>query len=352
MAQQRRNRKSDEKQEQSTPRTGTTGSRRRAGGQRGEEGTRPSEGSRAASGSRAAERIKERERERSRRRNLTIIGIVVGLALVFVILFILVNVPQEAPIPDATAARYADVPVSRTQDGYPLLGDSNASVKVTLYSSFDCPSCRNLHDEIIDELVQRVRDEKIALTFVPLFGYGTVPNGQGAAIAAVCAAEQRLFWPFHDMLFDWQGRFGNQSFTNNRIIAGLDTLGLDRGQHSACVASGSVQELLTTARNTAAALLNFAGAPTVAINGVVPLNDEQTAITAPSEVLAAIDREIERVTTSGPAPESTAEATAEATSESTPEAETTAEPAALVVPEATLEATPEATAEATAEAGG
>ncbi|MCK6578548.1 MAG: DsbA family protein [Anaerolineae bacterium] len=327
MAQQRRNRKTDSKPEQSA------------------QPSRPT-----ASGSRAAERIRERERERQRRRLIMIVGTVVGLAVLFAVIFILVNLPQEAPIPQATTARYADLPVSRTQEGYPLLGEPNASVKVSLYSSFDCPSCRDLHDQIIDELVTRVRDEKIAVIYVPLFGYGTVPNGQGAAIAAVCAAEQQAFWQFHDMLFDWQGRYGNQSFTNNRLVAGLDALGLNRGQHSACVASGSVQELLTTARNNALALLSFNGAPTVAINGVVPLSEEQTALTAAADILAAIDAEIERVSAIEPIPEATAEPESAPALESTPEA--TAEPAGAAVPESTPESTPEATTEAAAEAGG
>jgi protein-disulfide isomerase len=306
--------------------------------------------SRSITASRDAERQKAREAERIRRRNITI-GLVVGaIALVIVVLLILINIPQEAPIPPETAARYDGLAVSRTEDGYPVLGESDARVKVSLYSSFDCPNCRTFHDETIDALVERVRNGQIALTFVPLYGYGTVPNGQGAAIAALCAIEQRQFWQFQGMLFAWKGVYGNQSFANNRISAGITALEMDAGQHRACVNGGSAGDVLNRARSAVQALLNFNGTPTVTINGVVPVETVDgldVPIVGAENILAAIDREIER--TSG-GPEATPEATAEAvipdaTPEATPEA--TAEPAAEATPEVTPDMTPEATPEAT-----
>lgn len=300
-----------------------------------------------AGGTRAAERIKERERERQRRRIYTIGAVVVALVVIFAILFILVNVPQDAPIPEGSAARYADIQMLRSQEGFPLLGDLSTPVKVTLYTGFDCNACREFHDQIIDGLVQRVRDGKIALIFAPLYGTNDVANGQGAAVAAICSAEQRVFWQFQDMLYDWESKYGNQSFTNNRINAGVDALKLDRGQQSACVASSGVQDILNTAKTQAAALLNFHNMPTIAINGVVPLNSDQAPVTTPDEILAAIDQAVENLRAV----------------ESTPEAESTAEVTPAVMPEATeamigaaeatpqVEATAEATPEATTEAG-
>jgi protein-disulfide isomerase len=292
--------------------------------------------------------MKEREAERVRRRNITILVTVAAVIALFTVLIILINIPQEAPIPPETAARYEDIPVSRSPEGYPVLGEPDAAVKVSLYSSFDCPSCRTLHDEMIDPLIERVRAGRVALTYVPLFGYGSVPNGQGAAIAALCAAEQRAFWQFHDMLFSWQGVYGNQSFANNRISAGIDALGLDAGRHRACVNSGAPQEVLARARTAVQGLLNFTGTPTLAINGVVPLDAELAPVVGAENLLAAIDREIARFDTPPipveitpeptAQPEVTPEVTPESTPEMTPEAAATQPP-----PEATPEMTPEAT---------
>ena len=262
--------------------------------------------------------------------------IAVALVVVAVIIIFVVTAPADAPIPSGAVARYEGLAQSRTTEGYPILGDPNGPVQVAEYSSFDCTHCRDFHDQSIDQFVERVRSGAIAFTYVPLYGFGSVTNGQGAAAAAVCAAEQGQFWPFHDALFDWQGQFVNQAFTNNRISAGVDAFKLDRGAYNACV-SGSAGAVLTSARSQAAALLNFTGTPTITINGVVPLGPDQTPLNDAASVIARIDEEIARTPVQPtPQPTTASAATAEATE------------AASVTPEVT-EAASAATAEATAE---
>src|SRR5690606_16752418 len=199
--------------------------------------------------------------------------IAVAVIALAAFIFFIVTAPAEAPIPEAALTRYDDVPQSRTQEGYPRLGDPSDPVQVAEYSSFDCPHCREFHDQTIDAIVERVRGGDAAFTYGPLYGYGGITNGLGAASASLCAADQGAFWTFHDALFDWQGTYGNQAFTNNRIQSGVDALELDRAQYNACISSGSSGEILERARNQALALLNFVGTPTITINGVVPLDD-------------------------------------------------------------------------------
>lgn len=268
---------------------------------------------------RSAERRKEREREKQRQRLITGGIIVVGLVALAVFIFLIVNAPAEAPIPEAAQTRYDDLQQSRTDDGYFRLGSPNAPVQVAEYSSFDCTHCREFHDETIDGIVERVRSGGIAFTYVPLYGFGSVANGLGAAAAAVCAGQQGEFWTFHDALFDWQGVYGNQAFTNNRIQTGIDNLGLDRSRYNSCLASGETSDTLNTARAEASALLNFVGTPTITINGVVPLDENQQPLTASDAILARIDAEIARVQSLRvtPTEEATSEATIDATDEPT-----------------------------------
>lgn len=289
-------------------------------------------------GSRSAVRRQERESERRRRRIITggIIAAVVIAAAVFI--FAVVNAPAEAPIPEASAARYAGITQTRTESGFPRLGDPTVPVQVAIYSSFDCPHCREFHAEAIDQIVDRVRANQIAFTYVPLHGFGGITNGQGAAAASICVAEQGKFWEFHDALFEWQGMFGNQAFTNNRINSGVEALGLDRGAFNACVTSGRASTTLNTADTQRRSLLNFSGTPTITINGIVPLGSDQQPLQTAADIIARIDAEIARFASAPPA---TAEPTAEVTIE--PTAEAIAE-----VPEATAEATEAATPEATA----
>jgi protein-disulfide isomerase len=283
---------------------------------------------------RTAERRKERVRERRRQQLITGGIIIAAVVVVAVFVVLVVNAPADAPIPEAALTRYEDMQQSRTQpEGYPRLGEASAPVQVAEYSSFDCPHCRDFHDQSIDPIVERVRDGRMAFTYVPLHGFGSITNGQGAAAAAVCAAEQGKFWEFHDALFDWQGQFGNQAFTNNRILSGVEALELDRSAYNACIASGRPGEVLNTAQQAASVLIGFNGTPTITINGVVPLGDDQQPLADANAIIARIDEELARV--SAPTAEETPEATAETTPEPTVE-----------VPEAvpTEDATPEATA--------
>lgn len=277
----------------------------------------------AATSGRTAERRKERERQRRRQQLITGGIAVVALAVIAVIVFLIVNAPAEAPISAESLTRYDGVQQSTTEQGYPRLGDPNSPVQVAEYSSFGCSHCRDFHDQTIDQILDRVRAGKIAFTYMPLYGYGGLTNEQGAALAAVCASQQGKFWQFHDALFNWQGLYANQAFSNNRINSGVDGLGLDRGAYNACINSGVPGDVVNAAMAQAQALLNFVGTPTITINGVVPLDENQQAIGDATGVLARIDSEVARL---GVLP--TVEPTAQATSEAT-------EPAAEATPETT-----------------
>lgn len=280
--------------------------------------------------SRTLDRRAERERERRRRRLVTTIIAAVTLVLVIIGLIVITRTPDEAPVPDSARTRYSDLLQSRNTDGYPLLGNATAPVVVTLYSAFDCLPCKAFHDAVIDPLIERVRSEQIAVEFVPLYGRNDATNGQGAAVAAVCAAQQNSFWPFQDMLYSWLGQFpSNLVFRNNRIIGGVANIGLDAGAYEACRNSGLAGELLERARLRAAGLLSFAGPPTVAVNGVVPVDSENQPITDPEGVLAAIDEAVARVT-------GLLTPTVEL------ETEATATPEAVETPAASVESTPAA----------
>ncbi len=298
---------------------------------------------RTGAGARAAERREERERERRRRQYFTwgIIAAIV-IAVIAAVVYI-VRAPADAPIPSGALTRYHDITTSRTKDGFPRLGDPVARVQVAEYSSFDCVDCRSFNDATIDQFADRVRSGKIALTFVPLYNYGDVANGLGAAAASICAAEQAQFWPFHDALFSWAGQYGNQAFTNNRINAGVAAFKLDSGAFSGCISSGRATDVLATAKTQSKALPNFTIPPIVTIDGVVVLGDDQKPLTDPKAIMAKVDEAIQRASLI-PTQQVTAEATGESTAAPTSEATS----AALIAstPEAT--STAEATAAATA----
>lgn len=291
---------------------------------------------------RTRERRKERERAKQRQRQTSIVIGIVAVAVVAVFLFIIASQPAEAPVSEEVLARYDGLAQSKTTEGFPVLGDPNAPVKVVEYSSFDCPHCREFHDQAVPALIDRVRAGDINFTYVPVYGTGGIPNGQGAARAAVCAGEQGAFWQYHDTLFNWQGTFANQAFSQNRLASGVSTLGLNQDTWNTCM-SGTLPDTVITAALTSAQSLgdSFQGTPTILVNGAVSALD-----------LSAINTAIDTALAAAPRPEATVETTAEATAEATMEAtaEATMEATAEATVEATVEAMVEATAEATMEA--
>lgn len=312
----------------------TAKSRVRSGG-RGAESESEARPASGGGGSRAAERKQEREQERQRRRIVGAAVVIGAVALLVIFALLITSIPVDAPVPENAVTRYEGLQQTVTQDGYPQLGNPNAPVRVAVYSSFDCTHCREFHDGYQQALVDRARAGGISLVFVPLYGTGSVTNGEGAGRSALCAAQQGKFWAFQDALFNWQGLYGNQAFTANRLQSGAGTLGVDL--RNGCVTSGTTTDVLTRARTAATNLLNYTGTPTITINGVVPTDNDQVPITDRDALIAAIDAEIARLGGNVTAQaEVTPEATPEATPETTPEA-------------AAVEATPEPTAEATTE---
>lgn len=313
-----------------------------------------------SSASRTVERRQERRQEQQRQR-LVRIGLIIGaIVLVAAFIFLVTQIPADAPLPENVQTRYEGIPQNTTDAGFPRLGDPTAPVQVVEYSSFDCVACKNFHDAAIDGIIERVRGGRVAFTYVPLYGTGSVTNGQGAARAAVCAGQQGQFWPFHDALFHWQNLFGNQAFPQNRILTGVANLGLDRGAFDSCVRSGLPDEVLNAARTQAVGVVNPLVTPAITIQGVLQVDESGQSAADPAAILAAIDRAISgaggavQPTPETPTAESTTEPTAEATDEPSAEATVEAAGSAEVTPEpaeATAESA-EATPEATAESGG
>jgi protein-disulfide isomerase len=280
---------------------------------------------------RTVERRKEREQQKKRQRQTVIIISIVVVAVVLVGLFLLTQQPAEAPIPAEAVARYEGIPQSTTDDGFPVLGNDDAPVKVLEYASFDCTHCREFHDSAMSGLVQRVRNGEVQFTYVPLSGTGSITNGLGAARTAICAGQQGKFWEFHDALFSWQGLYANTAFSDQRLKTGLTNAGIDRGQWDQCMASSTPQTIMDSALR-ASQLQNITGTPSLVVNGtMLPAVDAASLNAAIDQALAASGGVL------APVVEPTLETTAEAASEATQEATS----------DATEEAVVEETAEAT-----
>ena len=291
---------------------------------------------------RTLERRKEREQQKKKQRNVYIVIGAVVAAVLAVVIVLLITVPADAPIPNGTATRYQGIDQSYSDKGFPVLGNVNAPVKVTEYSSFDCPHCADFHEGTWPQVLDTIRKGEVVFTYVPVYGTGGIQNGQGAAKSAICAGDQGKFWEMYDALFAWQTAYANTAFSQNRFVGGINALGLDKSKWDQCFGSGHPDTVVAAAMD-AFRLQGAAGTPSLLVNGnVVDVSSNVSLMDAISQAFQAAG--------GIPAVESTAEATTEATQPVAAEvtAEATTQPTVEKTAEATTEATTEATAEATA----
>ena len=137
------------------------------------------------------------------------------------------------------AARAADSRVaadSFTQriDAARITGDSTAKVWMIMVSDFQCPYCKQWHDESFAALRHEYVDTgKVRLAYYN-FPLTIHPNAVPAAEAAMCAGAQNKFWPMHDALFASQATWAGLK-DPSPVFDSLGTkLGLDARSFNTC----------------------------------------------------------------------------------------------------------------------
>ena len=141
---------------------------------------------------------------------------------------------QDAPEPELTWAPLVTLPpivapsvVSPAElaDGY-TLGNPDAPGAIEVWEDFQCPFCQRFALQIKPLIVSEyVETGEASLTFRNLAFLGD--ESHWAAVAADLAAEQDMFWPFHDYLFANLLGENVGSFDLDRLLAMADAAGLD-----------------------------------------------------------------------------------------------------------------------------
>ena len=215
--------------------------------------------------SKREERRAKMQREQQRQR-LRIIGLIVlgaGL-LVFAIVW-----PQIRSVGEIVTVTPATLP---NADGLSL-GDPNAPVTIDVFEDFQCPACQRFTESIEPLLIQNlVADGNARYVFhnYPfLDGNGAGSSGESdqAANAAMCANEQDKFWEMHSILYANQGGENRGTFSNRRLQAMAETIGLDMEAFNQCFAENRYEEEIQ-ADFELGRQMGVTGTPTVFVNGV------------------------------------------------------------------------------------
>jgi protein-disulfide isomerase len=164
--------------------------------------------------------------------------------------------------PRTTDPRLAKADMARIQ------GSSTAKAWFVIVSDFQCPYCKQWHEEAGEAL----RREYVATGKVRV-AYVNYPLGQHrqavpTAEAAMCAGVQDKFWPYHDALFASQQRWQGLSNAGAVLDSLAGAVGLSVAAHKECRDQHVMLPLISADRDRA----NTAGAhstPTFLIDGQV-----------------------------------------------------------------------------------
>jgi protein-disulfide isomerase len=192
------------------------------------------------------------------------------------------NTTRTDTISVSTAAAAPNDPDGVKADLARIQGSPTASVWVIEVSDFQCPFCKQWHEQTYQKLRDEfVRTGKVRLAYVN-FPLGQHAHAQPAAEAAMCAGVQGKFWEMHDALFNtqekWQALPTSAAFFDS--LAG--TTGIDLMSWRQCVQSGKMKPWIQADRERAQAA-GASSTPTFIVGnrmliGATPIETLRSAI--------------------------------------------------------------------------
>jgi protein-disulfide isomerase len=185
--------------------------------------------------------------------------------------------------PSVTATADSSTLLAKADRGR-IRGDSSAKVWLVIVSDFQCPYCRQWHDEVFATVVRDYVDTKklrIAYVNLPLQSHANaIPSAQ----AAMCASVQGRFWEMHDALFRTQARWAGMATPQPLFDSLATSVGVEAAPFRSCIESKATEPMIAAdARRVSDA--GVQATPTFfigdeRIEGAVPL----------AELRAAVDR--------------------------------------------------------------
>lgn len=119
-------------------------------------------------------------------------------------------------------------------------GSREAPAVLIEYGDFQCPACRAYYP-VVKELSGELKDRLLVVyRHFPL--RQTHPQAQTAAQAAEAAGRQGKFWEMHDMLFERQSEWANNSQAESLFVRFAEDFGLDRSRWEAELDDAAVRD--------------------------------------------------------------------------------------------------------------
>ncbi|HEU5480056.1 MAG TPA: thioredoxin domain-containing protein [Candidatus Tumulicola sp.] len=146
--------------------------------------------------------------------------------------------------PASEPATKADTALDRAADHARVQGNANAPLWVVEISDFQCPFCREWHDQSYQAIKSQYVDTgKIRFAYIN-YPLSIHKNAWPAAEAAMCAAAQGKFWPMHDSLFASQSRWENAPNPQPALDSIAASVGVSRDAYTSCVTQHRMRALI------------------------------------------------------------------------------------------------------------
>lgn len=147
-----------------------------------------------------------------------------------------------------------------------MKGNPDATITLFEFADFQCPSCSvyaRQHGTLVEQAYITSGLVKLAFYDFPLIQ--SHPHAFLAARAARCAEDQQAFWPYHDRLFETQGRWSPLADPTGSFIDFAGDLGLVEDDFETCLKSDRHAELIS-AQMQLAQQLRVRGTPTLMVS--------------------------------------------------------------------------------------
>ncbi|MDH3340381.1 MAG: DsbA family protein [Nitrosopumilus sp.] len=165
-----------------------------------------------------------------------IIGIVVAVIIIGIVT-ISAN-PDSIKVDNPRATKLS----LDTRSGSPVLGDASSPVTIVEFGDYQCPFCKRWNENTKPAIERNlIETGKASLIYVDFAIIG--PDSITIHAGSYCAAEQDLYWEYHDYAYANQGH-ENDGWANSEnlklLVSGID--GLDADSFNACLDSKKYEQ--------------------------------------------------------------------------------------------------------------
>ena len=163
-----------------------------------------------------------------------------------------------------------------------IAGSPSAKLWVVVISDFQCPYCKQWHDEAYEAFRRDyVETGKVRFAYIN-YPLNSHQNAWPAAQTAMCAAAQDKFWPMHEALFSTQQQWEVLTPPTPFLDSIARSLKLDMKRFTECVSSGKMRGLIQADHDRALAA-GATSTPTFLVGsemlvGAIPLAEMRQAV--------------------------------------------------------------------------